>query len=91
MLSVWFRPLATKKLTGNNTTGPTLRIRITGLPPPGEFDEFDLRRFRAGEVYDVPTQLASLLILAGYARPASGHPRAEAADYGHIRFPKPGK
>jgi hypothetical protein len=76
-------------LTENFTTGPTLRIRITGLPKSGEFDEFDLRRFRVGEIYDVPTQLASLLIIAGYAQIVSTQIRAEAADFGQIRIPKP--
>ncbi|OLC47090.1 MAG: hypothetical protein AUH43_12565 [Acidobacteria bacterium 13_1_40CM_65_14] len=64
-----------------------MRIRFTGLPG-ADFDEFDLRRFRLGEIYDVPTRLASLLIIAGYAELVSGHQIAEAADFGHIRFPK---
>jgi hypothetical protein len=68
-----------------------MRIRFIGLPRDGDFDEFDLRRFRVGEIYDVSTQLATLLIIAGYAElPVShGHQIAEAADFGHIRFPKP--
>jgi hypothetical protein len=67
-----------------------MRIRFLSLPRDGDFDEFDLRRFRAGEVYDVSTQLASLLIIAGYAELVShGHQIAEAADFGTIRFPKP--
>jgi len=67
-----------------------MRIRFIGLPRDGEFDEFDLRRFRIGEIYDVSTLLASLLIIAGYAEPVShGHEIAQAADYSHIRFPKP--
>jgi hypothetical protein len=49
------------------TPGVTLRIRIKGLPRPGAFDEFDLRRFRVGETYDVMPQLATLLMVAGYA------------------------
>jgi len=53
-------------------------------------DEFDLRRFQVGEVYDVPTRLATLLIISGYAEPVSGgHQIAEAADFGQIRFPRP--
>ncbi len=77
-------------LTENDTTGPRMRIRFTGVPRDGEFDEFDLRRFHVGEIYDVPTRLASLLIIAGYADLVSGgHQIAEAADFGSIRFPKP--
>ena len=77
-------------MTENDTTGSTLRIRYLSIPKDGDFDEFDLRRFRVGEVYDVPLRLASLLIIAGYAELTSGgHQIAEAADFGHIRFPKP--
>ena len=60
-----------------------MRIRIKALPRPGELDEFDLRRFRVGEAYEVLPQLASLLILAGYADPIGGRPAlatAAAAD-----------
>jgi hypothetical protein len=67
-----------------------MRIRINSLPTDGEFDEFDLRRFRVGEVYDVRTQLASLLIIAGYAQMVSNPSmRAEAADYSRVRRSKP--
>ena len=59
------------------------------MPKRGEFDEFDLGHFRAGESYVVPSQLASLLILAGYAELVDTHPsRAEAADLGNRPFPK---
>jgi hypothetical protein len=62
---------------------------VLALPERGEFDEFDLARFRAGEVYVVPSRLASMLILAGYAEMVeTGPPRAEAADFGKLRFPK---
>ena len=65
-----------------------MRIRFTGLPD-ADFDEFDLRRFRLGEIYDVPTRLASLLIIAGYAELVSGgHQIPEAADFSHIRLSK---
>jgi hypothetical protein len=51
-------------------------------------DEYDLRRYRTGEVYDVPAHLASLLILSGHAEPvASRFPQAEAADYNRPRKP----
>jgi hypothetical protein len=62
-----------------------VRIRITRLPQQGELDEFDLRRFRAGDVYDVTAQLGMILVVAGYAEPAPAFPSAEAADFGHSR------
>jgi hypothetical protein len=59
-----------------------MRIRIKGLPARGEMEEYDLRRFRVGDVYEVASHLASLLILSGYAEPVSGRfQSAEAADY----------
>jgi hypothetical protein len=68
-------------VTENETPGVALRIRISSLPRAGELDEFDLRRFRIGEVYDVPPQLASLLIVAGYAEAVARRAeRAQAAD-----------
>jgi hypothetical protein len=49
-------------------------------------DEYDLRRFRAGDVYDVATKLASILILSGHAEPVNGPFQvAEAADYSRPR------
>lgn len=58
-----------------------VRIRITRLPDPEEFAEFDVRMFRTGEVFEVPPHLATLLILAGNAEPVlSPSERAEAAD-----------
>jgi hypothetical protein len=66
-----------EKLTPN----VPLRIRIKGLPRPGAFEEFDLRRFRIGDTYDVTPQLATLLVVAGYAEIVAAPPlRAEAAD-----------
>jgi hypothetical protein len=62
-----------------------VRIRITQLPQPGELDEFDLRRFRVGEAYDVTPQLGIILVVGGYAEPASTFGRAEAADFGGPR------
>lgn len=50
----------------------TIRIRIKAIPKPGEMDEYDLRRFRVGELYDVAAQLASLLIIGGHAEQVSG-------------------
>jgi hypothetical protein len=68
-----------------------MRIRITSLPRDGEFDEFDLRRFQVGDVYELPSQFGSLLIIAGYAEPASSAPerRAQAADFSRSRVLKP--
>jgi hypothetical protein len=54
-------------------------VRIKALPPHGQFEEFDLQRYQPGEVYDIPSQLASLLIIAGYAEVAAP-PRSTAAD-----------
>ena len=79
-------------LIENDTSGTTIRIRLTAVPLGADFDEFDLRRFRVGEIYNVPTRLGSLLIIAGYAQLLTGgHQISQAADVGHIRFPKPKK
>jgi hypothetical protein len=68
-------------VTENETPGISMRIRINGLPKAGDLEEFDLRRFRIGEVYDMPPQLASLLIVAGYAEVVPRRAeRAVAAD-----------
>jgi hypothetical protein len=76
-------------LTENNTPEFALRIRLKALPGAGEFDEFDFSHFRPGGVFVVPSQLASMLILAGYAELLDDHPaRAEAADFSQPRFPK---
>jgi hypothetical protein len=76
-------------LTGNHTPEFALRIRLTALPDPGEFDEFDLSHFRVGGVFVVPARLASMLIISGYAELVDANPaRAEAADFGQPRFPK---
>ena len=76
-------------LTDNHTPEFALRIRLKALPEAGEFDEFDLSHFRPGGVFVVPARLASLLIISGYADLVDDHPaRAEAADFGHPRFPK---
>ena len=76
-------------MTENHTPEFALRIRAESLADSGEFDEFDLSHFRPGRVYVVPSHLASMLILAGYAELVDDHPaRAEAADFGQPRFPK---
>jgi len=76
-------------VTNNHTPEFALRIRVRRLPTPGEFDEFQLDYFRVGQTYVLPTQLASVLILAGIAELANSRPApAAAADFGRPRFPK---
>ena len=55
-------------------------VRITKLPARGELDEFDLRRFRVGDSYEVTAQLGMLLIIAGFAEIAHTFARSAAAD-----------
>jgi hypothetical protein len=65
-----------------------VRIRITRLPWPADFEEFDVRWLRVGEVFDVAPRLATLLIVAGNAEPVvSFGDRAEAADSSSARSP----
>jgi hypothetical protein len=49
-------------------TQPT-RIKLRGVPPTGSLEGFDLTpyHFQAGQVYDVPSRLAEVLVLWGYA------------------------
>jgi hypothetical protein len=55
-------------LTENDTRQHMMRVRIVRLPRIGEFDELNLhRRFKIGEVYELPAQLAVTLMIAGYA------------------------
>ena len=76
-------------LTEIHTPEFALRIRIKALPASGDFDEFDLSHFRPGGIYVVPSHLASLLILSGYAELVDEHSRlAEAADFGRPKFPR---
>jgi hypothetical protein len=76
-------------LPENHTPEFALRIRIRTLPAPGEFDEFSLAHFRAGQVCTVPSRLALLLVIGGYAELMDGEPaRAEAADFGQPFFSK---
>ena len=57
------------------------RVRIIAPPRAKDFDEYDVRRFEVGEVYEVSSRLASLLVLGGYAEHlTSGVARAEAAE-----------
>ena len=68
-----------------------MRIRLITLPKRGELDEFDLRLFRVGEVYDLPPQFASILVIGRYAELAVPHQRDTAADIGRSKSkpPKP--
>ena len=65
-----------------------MRLRLTALPKPGELDEFDLRRFRVGEVYDLTPQLGSILLISGYAELEPPLQRERAADTGHSKRTK---
>ena len=56
-----------------------MQVRITNLPA-NELEEFDLRRFRVGETYEVTQHLGMLLIVAGYAEISHTFARSEAAD-----------
>jgi hypothetical protein len=68
-------------LTQNHTSGIVWRVRIIAPPKAKDFDEYDMRRFEVGQVYEVSARLASLLVLGGYAEHVtSGVVRAEAAD-----------
>ena len=59
-----------------------MRIRIVATPREDLFDEYDVKRFRVGQVYEVPVRLASLLILAGFTESEGGTAvHAEAADF----------
>ena len=76
-------------MTENHTPEIVLRIRITAAPRQDLFDEFDVRRFRVGQTYEVPVRLASLLIISGFAESAGGVTApAKAADFSGPLFPK---
>jgi hypothetical protein len=68
-------------LTEKHTSGIVWRVRIIAPPKAREFDEYDVRRFEVGQVYEVSARLATLLILGGYAEPAAGMVTTEAADW----------
>jgi len=66
-----------------------MRIRILLPPDPDLFAEYDVQRFRVGDIYEVPVRLATLLIIAGYAKSVgSTIPAAEAADFSSPRPPR---
>ena len=76
-------------MTQNETPEVVLKIRITTVPRQDTFDEYDTRRFRVGQTYEVPVRLAALLIISGYAESAGGlEALAEAADLSGPRAPK---
>lgn len=54
-------------MTDFQTPEIALRIRIKELPRTGEFEGYDVSRLRVGQVYDIASQLAALLIVAGLA------------------------
>ena len=59
------------------------------MPGQGTYDEFDFGHFRSGETYVVPSRIASVLILDGYAELVAPRPsRAEAADFGTPKLPR---
>jgi hypothetical protein len=62
-----------------------VRVRLIALPGRGELDEFDLRRYRVGDVYDLPPQLASILLISRYAELAPALRRDTAADTGRSK------
>jgi hypothetical protein len=62
-----------------------MRVRLIAIPARGELDEFDLSRFRVGEVYDLPYQLASILLIGRYAELAQPLRRDTAADSGRSK------
>jgi len=74
-------------VTENRTAEFVLRIRIIATPDSDAFAEYDVQRFRVGDVYELPVRLATLLIISGYAESAAGVllPAAEAADFGGRR------
>jgi len=59
-----------------------MRIRLIALPKRGELEEFDLHLYRVGEIYDLPPNLASVLLIGRYAELAPPLRRETAADTG---------
>ena len=75
-------------MTEKHTPEFILRIRITSVPDPQEFDEYDVSRYQVGGTYELPYRLASLLVLAGHAESA-GAVLEQAADFGRPKFSFP--
>ena len=61
---------------------------MLAMPASGDFDEFDLRHYRVGEIYELPLRLATLLIIGGYAEAVGARVQSEAADFGRTRYPR---
>lgn len=60
-----------------------MKVRIRWVPPTRTLEGFDLSayHFEAGHIYDLPSRLAEVLVLWGYAElEMRREPRAEAAD-----------
>jgi len=51
-----------------------VRIRLIRLPDAGVVGDFDFRRFRPGETYDVSPNFASALLISGCAELAMAVP-----------------
>ena len=68
-----------------------MRIRLTALPKPGELDEFDLRRFHVGDVYDLSPSLGTLLLITGCAEivPPLGRDRGVDGRPKSSKLPEP--
>jgi hypothetical protein len=77
------RLIGSRAAKGDTEPSPLVRIRITSLPDAHQFDEYDVRRYRVGEIYEFPVRLATLLILAGCAEELGDEvfPLTEAADF----------
>jgi hypothetical protein len=83
------RPLRLGDVTKHRSLAFSLRVRFVSLPKRGEFDGIDLDCYHVGQVYVLPSQLATLLILGGHAELVENQSgRAEAADFGQPQFPK---
>jgi hypothetical protein len=52
-------------------------------------DEFDLSRYIVGEVYDLPPNLASVLVISRHAELAPPARRETAADTGRSKSKRP--
>jgi hypothetical protein len=76
-------------VTEKNTPEVVLRVRILSIPSSSDFDEFDLSRYRVGQIYELSLRLATLLIIDGYAEAVGARVQSEAADFGQPpRAPK---
>jgi hypothetical protein len=65
-----------------------VRIRLIRRPRPGELDEFDFRRYRLGEIYDLPPHFASVLLISRCAESEPLIERDTAADRSRSTAPK---